>query len=68
MPSSGGRPAFLLELVGGAATAFGVKIATDHLVGVRVDLEAEVLERFECTFDATASGAVDRLGDVLESW
>ena len=26
--------------------------AIDHLVGVRVDLEAEVLERFECKFDA----------------
>ena len=38
-PSKGGRPALLLELVGGAATAFGVKIAPDHLVGVRVDLE-----------------------------
>src|SRR2546427_8736202 len=39
-PSNGGRPALLLELVGGAATAFGVKVAPDHLVGVLVDLEA----------------------------
>ena len=42
-PSRGGRPALLLELVGGAATAFGAKVAPDHLVGVRVDLEAEVV-------------------------
>jgi len=67
-PSRGGRPALLLELVGGAATAFGAKVAIDHLVGVRVDLEAEVLERFECKFDAAADGAVDRLGDVLADW
>ena len=52
VPSKGGRPALLLELVGGAASSFGVKIAADHLVGVRVDLEAELLERFETDFDA----------------
>src|SRR5215475_12783551 len=52
-PSKAGRPALLLELVGGAATAFGAKVAPDHVVGVRVDLDAEVLERFECEFDAT---------------
>src|SRR3989442_10660735 len=39
-PSNGGRPAVLLELVGSAATACGVKIAPDHLVGVRVNLDA----------------------------
>jgi predicted NBD/HSP70 family sugar kinase len=67
-PSRGGRPALLLELVGGAATALGAKVALDHLVGVRVDLEAEVLERFECEFDASADGAVDRLGEILAGW
>ena len=67
-PSNGGRPAVLLELVGNAATAFGVKVAPDHLVGVRVDLDAEVLERFEVEFDATADDSVDRLGDALVGW
>lgn len=67
-PSRGGRPALLLELVGGAATAFGVKVAVDHLVGVRVDLEAEVSERFECEFDASAHGSLDRLVQVLGEW
>jgi predicted NBD/HSP70 family sugar kinase len=67
-PSKGGRPALLLELVGGAATAFGAKVAPDHVVGVLVDLDAEVLERFECDFDALAPNAVDRLGDVLQGW
>src|SRR3954454_24887696 len=46
-PSAGGRPAMLLELVGGAATAFGAKIAADHLTGVLLDLDAAVIERFE---------------------
>lgn len=68
VPSKGGRPKLLLELVGQAATAFGVKIAPDHLVGVRVNLEAEVLERFECGFDGGAEDAPSVLGGVLEGW
>jgi predicted NBD/HSP70 family sugar kinase len=67
-PSRGGRPAVLLELVGSAATALGVKITPDHLVGVLVDLDAEPLDRFEAPFDATRRDAVERLADVLQSW
>jgi predicted NBD/HSP70 family sugar kinase len=67
-PSRRGRPALLLELVGGAAAAFGVKVAPGHLVGVLVDIEADVQDRFEEPFDATAAGAVARLGDVLAGW
>ena len=67
-PSKGGRPALLLELVGGAATAFGVKIAPDHLVGVRVDLDGAVLEQFEEPLDVTAAGAIYEIGNVLERW
>jgi predicted NBD/HSP70 family sugar kinase len=67
-PARVGRPAILLELVGGAATAFGVKIAPDHLVGVRVNLDAELLERFELEFDAAAPGSLGRLGEVLAGW
>lgn len=63
-----GRPALLLEVVGGAAAAFGAKVAPDHVVGVRVDLEGEVLERFEEPFDAAAPDAVQRLGHLLGSW
>src|SRR2546421_2861738 len=63
-----GRPALLLEVVGGAAAAFGAKVAPDHVVGVRVDLEGEVLERFEEPFDAAAPNAVERLGDLLGGW
>ena len=68
VPSKGGRPALLLELVAGAATAFGVKIAADHLVGVSVNLEAELLERLETEFDATSRDALEELGEILERW
>jgi predicted NBD/HSP70 family sugar kinase len=67
-PSNGGRPALLLELVGSAATAFGVKIAPNHLVGVRVNIEADVLDRFELPFDAAAPDALERLAEVLSHW
>lgn len=64
-PSSGGRPAILLGLVGGAAHALGVKVAADHLVGVRVDLDAEVVERFEYPFEADHPDALERLAEIL---
>jgi predicted NBD/HSP70 family sugar kinase len=64
-PSSGGRPAILLGLVGGAAHALGVKVAADHLVGVRVDLDAEVIERFEYPFEAARPDALERLAEIL---
>jgi predicted NBD/HSP70 family sugar kinase len=67
-PSKGGRPALLLELVGGAASAFGVKIAPDHLFGVRVDLEAQLIEHYEAPFDPTGDGAIDRLTEMLGAW
>jgi predicted NBD/HSP70 family sugar kinase len=65
---SGGRPAMLLELVGGAATAFGVKLAPDHVVGVRVDLEAGVLDRFEAPFDPSGPNALESLAATLQGW
>jgi predicted NBD/HSP70 family sugar kinase len=67
-PSRGGRPAVLLELVGGAASAFGVKIAPDHLVGVRVDLDAEVLERFQAPLEVATPDGLERIGKLLREW
>jgi predicted NBD/HSP70 family sugar kinase len=64
-PSSGGRPRLLLEIVGGAAHALGVKIAADHVTTVRVDLDAEVLERRDFPFDAVAADPVGRLAELL---
>jgi predicted NBD/HSP70 family sugar kinase len=67
-PSKGGRPALLLELVGGAASAFGVKIAPDHLFGVRVDLEAQLVQHYEAPFDPAGDGAIERLSEILGKW
>ncbi len=67
-PSRGGRPAVLLELVGEAAAVLGAKVAADHVVGVLVDLEAEILERFEAPFDASTDDPVERLADILDGW
>jgi predicted NBD/HSP70 family sugar kinase len=67
-PSNGGRPALLLELVGGAASAFGVKIAPDHLFGVRVDLEARIVAQYEVPFDAFADSALETLTERLDDW
>jgi predicted NBD/HSP70 family sugar kinase len=67
-PSSGGRPALLLEIVGAAATAFGVKVAPDHLVGVRVNLDSDVLERYEEPLDSAAPDAPERIADALARW
>src|SRR6267143_5254887 len=67
-PSKGGRPALLLELVGGAASAFGVKVAPDHLVGVLVDLDADVKESFEEQLDLTAPDAIEQVVAVLGRW
>ena len=64
-PSDRGRPALLLELVGASATAFGVKIAPDHLVGVRVDLDGEAIELFQEGFDASAADSAFRISEIL---
>src|SRR3954464_3607827 len=63
-----GRPSMLLEVAGDAARALGVKVAADHVVGVSVDLEAEIVRRYEAPFEASAPDAVARLGEILEGW
>lgn len=66
-PSTGGRPAIRLALVGAAAYAIGVKIAPDHITAVRVNLDGEPAEVDQQPYDASAPDAVDRLGDFLET-
>lgn len=68
LPSNGGRPPVLLQLVGGAATALGVKIAPDHLVGVRVNLDGEVVDRHDLKFNAARADAPARIAEILEGW
>jgi predicted NBD/HSP70 family sugar kinase len=67
-PSRGGRPALLLEIVSRSAHAFGVKIAPDHLVGVVVDLDGDVIEQFEERLDLTAKQGFDAAVKVLRTW
>jgi predicted NBD/HSP70 family sugar kinase len=68
LPSNRGRPALLLEVAGDAARAFGAKVAPDHVVGVFVNLEADVVERHEAPFDASTRDAVGLLGELLAGW
>jgi predicted NBD/HSP70 family sugar kinase len=63
--SSGGRRPILLGLVGPAAQAIGVKIASDHLAIVRVALDGAVLLRATEAFEAARPDALDRLVRVL---
>jgi predicted NBD/HSP70 family sugar kinase len=67
-PSKGGRPALLLEIVGGAAAALGVKVAPDHVVGVLVDLDAGVIDQFEEQRDVAAPDGFDRVTAALQRW
>jgi predicted NBD/HSP70 family sugar kinase len=67
-PSRGGRPALLLEIVSRSAHAFGVKFAPDHLVGVVVDLDGDVIQQFEERLDLTAAHGFDAAVNVLRSW
>lgn len=66
-PSSGGRPATLLQLVSTAALAMGVKLAPDHIVGVHVDLAGEVVHRFEAPMRATGTAAIEDLVACLRA-
>jgi predicted NBD/HSP70 family sugar kinase len=67
-PSRGGRPALLLEIVGRAAHAFGVKIAPDHLVGVVVDLDGVVITQLEERLDLVRSDGLGAAVGVLRRW
>jgi predicted NBD/HSP70 family sugar kinase len=63
-PSRGGRPALRLGLVGSAASAIGVKVAPDHLVAVRLDLDGQVVDELSASFAPTADPSVV-LGELL---
>lgn len=60
-PSSGGRPATLLQLVSSAALAMGVKLAPNRVVGVLVNLGGDVERRFEAAISGTGDVAIDEL-------
>ncbi len=59
-PSEGGRPGQLLGLVATAGHAIGVKVATDHLAIVDVQLDGRIVETHNQPFDAMAPDSVPR--------
>lgn len=67
-PSTGGRPPRLLGLVSGAATAIGIKLTTNHIFGVVVDLDATVQSQFETSFSGKGGEAVvDALASAVRT-
>jgi predicted NBD/HSP70 family sugar kinase len=61
-----GRPAELVGLVGSAAQAIGVKIASDHLAIVRADLDGTVLASSQLPFDALDGNPFTTIATHLE--
>jgi predicted NBD/HSP70 family sugar kinase len=60
VPSTG-RPGTLLELDHGYASSIGIKVERSRILGARVDVLGEILQRTEARFDAG-----DGFGRVLE--
>jgi predicted NBD/HSP70 family sugar kinase len=67
-PSEGGRPGQLLGLVATAGRAIGVKVATDHLAIVEVQLDGQIVNSCNEPFDALASDAVPRLAASIRTF
>lgn len=65
VPSSGGRPARLLGLAGRTGVALGAKVTADHVAVVTVELDGSVRSSSSHDFDPGATGALDRLGQIL---
>ncbi|TXK19697.1 ROK family transcriptional regulator [Homoserinibacter sp. GY 40078] len=66
-PSQGGRPGRVLGLVESAAGAIGVKVASDHVAVVDVDIDGSVTRSTSHAFDASAPNALDALTQLLGS-
>ncbi len=64
--SQGGRPGELLAIVGAAAEALGVKIAHNHITGVRADLDGNILDEFSAPYDAFGANPFTALTEILE--
>lgn len=60
-PSSGGRPAELLELVADSGHLLGAKVASDRVVGVITDLSGEIVDSFEFEFNARSVDPISEL-------
>lgn len=64
-PSSGGRPAMLVELVGSSVCAFGVKLSPDRVTWRWTALDGSALRTGEEPFDPSAPAAAHRLAHTL---
>jgi predicted NBD/HSP70 family sugar kinase len=64
-PASG-RPAELVGLVGSAAEAIGVKVASDHLAIVRANLDGTVIASSEAPFDALTGNPFSSIAEHIE--
>lgn len=64
-PSSGGRPAVLLNLVGNSVCALGVKVSPDRLTWRWTSLDGSALRTGGEAFDPAAPAAAHRLADSL---
>jgi predicted NBD/HSP70 family sugar kinase len=62
-----GRPAELIAVVGAAAQAIGVKVASDHLAIVRADLDGTVLASSHTPFDAVSGNPFTSIAEHLEA-
>jgi predicted NBD/HSP70 family sugar kinase len=63
--SRGGRPGELLGVVAAAASAIGVKVTEEQVIGVRADLDGTVLETFQVPFRAIDTNPYDSLAALL---
>ncbi len=65
-PSTGGRPATQLGLAAAAGQIIGVKLAPDHVTGVCVNLDSEILWSFDEPFEAQGNAAIKELTLLLK--
>lgn len=61
-----GRPAELVGVVGSAAEAIGVKIASDHLAIVRANLDGTVIAASQAPFDALTGNPFMSIAEHVE--
>lgn len=64
-PSNGGRPGQLIDLVGSAGRAVGVKVAANHLAIVNARLDGQKVSSETVPFDAARADALQRLAEIL---
>jgi predicted NBD/HSP70 family sugar kinase len=62
-----GRPSIPLALVAGSVHAIGVQVALEHVTGVIIGLDAEVVHSFRRDFDPAAPEAVRTLTALIRA-